>query len=134
MLPFHVRTSVLALAIAAAFPQVQAQTAASGDEVKKDTTQLEAVIVTGGRRVENLKDVPLSISAIKGEALENVSVGGADIRALSARVPSLNIESDFGRSFPRRVASATASRITFFNAIWFTPTGVCTRNVGMPVS
>ncbi|MFY8018003.1 MAG: TonB-dependent receptor, partial [Inhella sp.] len=101
MLPFHVRTSVLALAIAAAFPQVQAQTAASGDEVKKDTTQLEAVIVTGGRRVENLKDVPLSISAIKGEALENVSVGGADIRALSARVPSLNIESDFGRSFPR---------------------------------
>jgi iron complex outermembrane receptor protein len=101
MLPFHVRTSVLALAIAAAFPQVQAQTAASGDEVKKDATQLEAVIVTGGRRVENLKDVPLSISAIKGEALENVSVGGADIRALSARVPSLNIESDFGRSFPR---------------------------------
>ncbi len=98
---FNVRTSALALAIAAAFPQVQAQTAPSGDEVKKDATQLEAVIVTGGRRVENLKDVPLSISTIKGEALETVSASGQDIRALSARVPSLNIESDFGRSFPR---------------------------------
>ena len=41
---------------------------------------------------------------------------------------------EFGRSLPRRVASATASRITFFIAIWLTPTGVLISKVGMPVS
>ena len=41
---------------------------------------------------------------------------------------------EFGRSLPRRVASATAARIAFLISIWFTPTGVCTTNVGMPVS
>jgi iron complex outermembrane recepter protein len=101
---FNPRSTALALALAAAFSQAQAQDQpiANGPEAaKKEATQLEAVIVTGSRRVENLKDVPLSISALKGEAIENLSVGGQDIRALSARVPSLNIESDFGRSFPR---------------------------------
>jgi iron complex outermembrane receptor protein len=50
---------------------------------------------------ENIKEVPMSISAIKGEALDTYNASGQDIRFLSARVPSLNIESDFGRSFPR---------------------------------
>jgi iron complex outermembrane recepter protein len=92
------RFSCISLAIAAAFPLAQAQEA---EPAKKETAQLEAVIVTGARRVENLKEVPLSISAIKGEAIETVSASGQDIRALAGRVPSLNIESDYGRSFPR---------------------------------
>ena len=97
---FH--ASWISLAIAAAFPPAHAQTSpAPAEEAKKDVSQLEAVIVTGGRRVENLKDVPLSISAMKGEALDTVSASGQDIRALAGRVPSLNIESDYGRSFPR---------------------------------
>jgi hypothetical protein len=33
-----------------------------------------------------------------------------------------------------RVASATASRICFFNQIWLAPTGTLTSKVGMPVS
>ena len=41
---------------------------------------------------------------------------------------------ELGRSLPRFVASATASRIFFFSSIWFTPTGVFTSKVGMPVS
>ena len=41
---------------------------------------------------------------------------------------------EFGRSLPRRVASATASRICFFITIWLAPTGVLTSKVGMPVS
>jgi iron complex outermembrane receptor protein len=85
------------LALAAAFPQAQAQ----AETPPKDPTVLEAVIVTGGRRIENLKDVPMSISAMKSETLENLGVSGQDIRALAGRVPSLNIESDYGRSFPR---------------------------------
>ena len=41
---------------------------------------------------------------------------------------------ELGRSFPRRVASATASRIVFFIQIWLAPTGTFTSKVGMPVS
>lgn len=91
--------SLVTLAVAMAFPMQAALAQASGTEAKKD--QLEAVIVTASRRVENIKDVPMSISAIKGDALDTYNASGQDIRALSARVPSLNIESDFGRTFPR---------------------------------
>ena len=41
---------------------------------------------------------------------------------------------EFGRSLPRRVASATASRICWRIQIWLAPTGVFTSKVGMPVS
>jgi iron complex outermembrane receptor protein len=89
--------SLIALAIVSAFP-VQS---AWAQEASNDTTKLETVIVTANRRAENIKEVPMSISAIKGEALDTYNASGQDIRFLSARVPSLNIESDFGRSFPR---------------------------------
>ncbi|MCE4538614.1 TonB-dependent receptor [Pelomonas sp. P7] len=94
--------TLLALALGAAFPMSTAfaQTAAA-PEAKKDVNQLEAVIVTGSRRAENLKEVPLSISAIKSEELDTYNASGQDIRALSGKVPSLNIESDYGRTFPR---------------------------------
>ncbi|PTT88444.1 TonB-dependent receptor, partial [Pelomonas sp. HMWF004] len=93
--------SLLALALAAAFPMQAAVAQTAQPEAKKDVSQLEAVIVTGSRRAENLKDVPLSISAIKAEELDTYNASGQDVRALSGRVPSLNIESDFGRTFPR---------------------------------
>jgi hypothetical protein len=41
---------------------------------------------------------------------------------------------EFGRSLPRRVASATASRICCRIQIWLAPTGTFTSKVGMPVS
>lgn len=66
-----------------------------------DTTKLEAVTVTAERRSENIKDVPSAISTLKGEQLDILNSGGQDIRFLAARVPSLNIESSFGRAFPR---------------------------------
>ena len=117
------RPTLIALALASALPTLQAQTAPATEEVKKEPTQLEAVIVTGGRRVENLKDVPLSISAMKAEALETYSASGQDIRALSARVPSLNIESDFGRSFPRFYVRGLGN--TDFDLNASQPVGLC---------
>ena len=94
--------TLLALALGAAFPlQSAVAQAAPEPEAKKDVNQLQAVIVTGSRRAENLKDVPLSISAIKSEELDTYNASGQDIRALSGKVPSLNIESDYGRTFPR---------------------------------
>ncbi len=43
----------------------------------------------------------LSISAIRSEELDTYNAAGADVRALAGKVPSLNIESDYGRTFPR---------------------------------
>ena len=95
--------SLIALAIASAFPMhaAVAQEAKPADEAKAQSGQLETVIVTAQRRSENIKDVPMAITALKGERLDVLTAGGQDIRFLSGRAPSLNIESDFGRSFPR---------------------------------
>ncbi|MDO8177781.1 MAG: TonB-dependent receptor [Undibacterium sp.] len=92
--------SLIALAVATAFP-VQAAFAQAAKPAGDEAGQLDTVIVTGQRRSENLKDVPLSISAIKGEALDTYNASGQDIRFMASRIPSLNVESDFGRVFPR---------------------------------
>ena len=65
------------------------------------TTGVEEIVVTAQRRSENLQDVPLSVATINRETLAAINAGGADIRGLSGRVPSLNIESSYGRTFPR---------------------------------
>jgi iron complex outermembrane receptor protein len=63
--------------------------------------QLQTVTVTAERRVENVRDVPSSISVLSSELLDALNTGGQDLRMLAGRVPSLNIESSFGRAFPR---------------------------------
>ncbi|MBL8301582.1 MAG: TonB-dependent receptor, partial [Ideonella sp.] len=45
--------------------------------------------------------VPSSVSTLSGEKLDVINSSGQDVRMLSGRVPSLNIESSFGRAFPR---------------------------------
>ncbi len=63
---------------------------------------LEEIIVTATRREESAQDVALSITTFSGERLDLINSGtGADIRFLRGKVPSLNIESSFGRAFPR---------------------------------
>ena len=62
---------------------------------------LEEIIVTAQKRVENVQDVPISISVMSQETMNSVRAGGKDIRFLSSKVPSLVVESDFGRIFPR---------------------------------
>jgi iron complex outermembrane receptor protein len=63
--------------------------------------QLEEVTVTAERRAENIRDVPSSISTVSRQDLDVLSTGGQDVRLLAGRVPSLNVESSFGRAFPR---------------------------------
>ena len=86
--------SLSAIAVAATSAPAFAQAAT-------DETRLDEIIVTAQRREENLQDVPVSVATLGGDTLAAVSGAGADIRALSGRVPSLNIESSFGRTFPR---------------------------------
>ncbi len=91
-----------ALAAAAALAAIHmgaiAQTsAATGVEDGK----LTIINITAERRLENIQQVPVSASVLQGEILDVLNTGGQDIRGLSGRVPSLNIESSFGRAFPR---------------------------------
>jgi iron complex outermembrane receptor protein len=62
---------------------------------------LSEVIVTATRREERLHDVPVSASVLTGEPLAALGSAGDDIRQLAFKVPSLNIESSNGRTFPR---------------------------------
>jgi iron complex outermembrane receptor protein len=95
--------SLMFAAIAGAFPlhAATAQEAAPAAEAKAPAGQLETVIVTAQRRSENIKDVPMAITTLKGDKLDTLVAGGQDIRFLAGRAPSLNVESDYGRSFPR---------------------------------
>lgn len=54
--------------------------------------QLQTVTVTAERRVENVRDVPSSISVLNSELLDALNTSGQDLRMLAGRVPSLNIE------------------------------------------
>ena len=85
---------VLALTAVMPLGAAIAQTTSSAPE-------LQQVTVTAQRRTENIKEVPISVTAIKGERLDVLTSGGDDIRLLAAKVPSLNIESSNGRTFPR---------------------------------
>src|SRR3546814_18230830 len=70
-------------------------------DLGKQAATLDAVEVTAQRRVENVQDVPVSIRTVNAEQLGALASGGADIRFLSGRVPSLHIESSYVRAFPR---------------------------------
>ena len=91
MLVASVSLSAFALALAAPHSAVAAD----------DATTLGEVIVTAQKKSENINDVPLSVTAVSGQKLDAIRSGGGDIRMLSARIPSLTLESSFGRTFPR---------------------------------
>ena len=106
------QTSLIALATACAFTistPAFAQATGDTDQPAADATQAQAepsegiadIVVTATRRSENLQDIALSVATVSDETLAVLNSGGADIRGLSGRVPSLNIESSFGRTFPR---------------------------------
>lgn len=63
--------------------------------------RLDPIVTTAQRVEQDAQDVPISITTISDEKLDNIKAGGTDVRFLSARVPSVVAESSFGRTFPR---------------------------------
>ena len=96
--PAHFAPTLHRIAAAAAIAALHLGAAA---QQTTETGKLAPVNVTAERRTENLQEVPNSVSTLGSEMLEVLGTSGQDVRVLSGRVPSLNIESSFGRAFPR---------------------------------
>lgn len=75
--------------------------AAHAQEAPRESIELGEVIVTAQKRAQDINDVPAALTAVSGEKLDAIRSSGGDIRVFSARVPSLTLESSFGRTFPR---------------------------------
>ena len=71
------------------------------DEEVEEIVMMEEVMVTAQKREQRSFEVPLSVSTIQGEKSDTLCVSGMDVRFLSNRTPSLQMESSFGRVFPR---------------------------------
>lgn len=63
--------------------------------------QLQTVTVSAERRAENVKNVPVSATIIGDDTLGALNSSGLDMQMLAGRAPSLQVESSFGRGFPR---------------------------------
>src|SRR5512146_1633794 len=92
-----------AMAVALASPAMHAlaQSADAPASPDQGPKTLDVITVTAEKREEDIQKVPISISAISDEKLDVIKSGSDDIQFLSARVPSLLVESSFGRTFPR---------------------------------
>ena len=102
--------SCCALALFA--PLGLAQEAAAEDEALK----LKSVTVTATKREEDIKDVPVSLTSLDDSALATFGQAGEDIQFLTARVPSLIIETSYGRIFPRPYIRGLGNTDFDFNA------------------
>ncbi len=71
------------------------------DEETEEVVRMEEVVVTARKREQRSFEVPLSVSTLRGERFDTIRSSGMDVRFLSNRTPSLQIESSFGRIFPR---------------------------------
>lgn len=81
------------------------------------SAQLEEVLVTATKRVENLQEVPMSIAAIQGDSIERI--GATDFTDIATSVPSLSLRSSGpGRTKLniRGISAATgvASTVSFY--------------------
>lgn len=93
----RLKTTSLRSRLAAA---LLAATMLSPLEAFAQTTDGE-IVITARKREEAAKDVPLSVTAYGPQTIGEITAGGQDLTFLSARTPSVNVESSFGRTFPR---------------------------------
>ena len=76
-------------------PPTEAQPATAAEAApapEEGNPYLEEITVTAQKREENVQEVPLAVTALPAEALETLTAGGGDVKALSGRVPSLVLD------------------------------------------
>jgi iron complex outermembrane recepter protein len=87
----HKNKSILA-GLAAFFASVAAPTVVAQDDGQKRSAVLEEIVVTAQKREERLIDVPMTITALSGETVENA--GMQNIVDLSFAVPNLSVREE----------------------------------------
>lgn len=86
-------------------------------QVHAQTAGLDEIVVTAQKREERLQDVPISITAVSGEQLENRGIGG--VSGLNALAPNLMFRPAAGSNLISVISirGSVASQ----PAIWFDP-------------
>ncbi|WP_404479250.1 TonB-dependent receptor [Novosphingobium sp. BL-52-GroH] len=82
--------SVAALAAALPVQVAWAQEPAPAPAAAQDATSDDDIIVTAQRRSERLQDVPIAISAVSGESLQERGV--SNLQDFTATIPSVNVQ------------------------------------------
>ncbi|WP_414630699.1 TonB-dependent receptor plug domain-containing protein, partial [Brevundimonas sp. UBA875] len=67
-----------------------AETAAQAANANQDTATVDDIVVTARRRDEQLKDVPIAVSALSAERLEQT--GAVNITALQQQTPNATVQ------------------------------------------
>ncbi|MEL7019910.1 MAG: TonB-dependent receptor, partial [Pseudomonadota bacterium] len=114
LLPVQLSRPVGTLAVS--FFALQATMAVSALAQDDESVGLDTIIVTATKTEQDLQDVPVSLSVLDGDRLDLIKGGGDDPLFLSGRVPSLNIETSFGRIFPRPSIRGLGNTDFDFNA------------------
>ncbi|MEL7198142.1 MAG: TonB-dependent receptor [Pseudomonadota bacterium] len=119
-MPFARLLATTAIApIASALVFVAPAAAQSDGPVQNEAEEpsgVGTIIVTAQRREQDIQDVPVSVTALDQDTLSAIGSSGQDVRVLSARVPSLVVESSFGRTFPRFYIRGLGNTDFDFNA------------------
>lgn len=74
---------------------------AYAEDAGEEAKGLETITVTAQKRIQTVKEVPATVTAISSDNIKDYLGAGENIRALAGRVPSLQIESSNGRQSPR---------------------------------
>jgi len=89
------------IATCATAPMAHAQ-AADTPPAQDAAADSNAIIVTAQRRTENAMSVPIAVSVLSSDKLNDYSAAGGDtLLSLSGKVPGLYAETSTGRIFPR---------------------------------
>src|SRR3546814_17513074 len=95
----HMSASVLAVAIASLPSPALAQDAPAEETgTTQDQVGLSDIIVTATKRSENLQDVPVAVSAISSESLQNKGV--FETSDLNNTMPNFQVSSPYGQQQP----------------------------------
>lgn len=87
---FSTRALILSGAAISAFSATPIMAQSSGDTSASDDSSDGEIVVTARRREESLIDVPISMTAISGDALE--AQGAVDITVLQSKAPNMTMQ------------------------------------------
>jgi iron complex outermembrane receptor protein len=91
---------------------------------------IEEVIVTAQKRAQSIQDVPVSVSAIKGDTLNNLKMDSAS--DISAQVPNLQVSAPYGDVQP--IFSIRGISMVDYNTNQASPIGVYVDEVAIGAS